>query len=139
MSPDEARGIESKIDKLFGVTSKMATDVEVLKTEFKAHREADEERHGNRSVTCPTAPRVSRLEQRFDSMVANIDALAGIQRADHAELKKLNRWRDDLEKMRAVDEVTDDLTWRPVRWLIDNSEKVGIALMIAYLIVRFGL
>lgn len=139
MSPEELQTLNTKIDKLFGVTSRMATEVAVLTTEFRAHREAEEERHDNRSVTCPTAPRVSRLEQRFDSMVANIDALAGIQRADQTELKKLTRWREDIEKMRAVDEVTDDLMWRPMRWLIDNSEKVGIALVIAYLIARFGL
>lgn len=131
MTPDEIAIINSKLDTLTRETSKLTTATQVLATEFKAHRDAEQKSLELREATCPKGQIVSKL-------AVDVDAIAGAVRRNTGRLDALEAWHDACQRDAAVDGAERGIIMAPLKWLWKNSEKVLVAVAIAYIIYRLG-
>jgi hypothetical protein len=131
MSPDEIATISNKLDRLTGETAGLTTAIEVLATEFRAHRTMEEAAAKVRDLTCPKSRAV-------DKLVGDVDALAGIVRRDSGRTDSLEVWRNAVTTEAAVDEAERGIIFKPLSWIGRNAEKIALAVAVAYIIVRLG-
>lgn len=131
MTLDDVATINGKVDNLASEVASQRTAIEVLIAEFKAHRAFDQESVKNREATCPQNQIINRL-------VNDVDALAGVQRSNTARLGKLEEWHHAEKDDELIHDAKSTVIYAPLRWLWSNGTQIAVALIIAYMIWRFG-
>lgn len=132
MTPDEARTLGDKIDRAFAAVNNLEVTVGVLVAEFRAYKDAESTRWELHQAKCPVAGPMR-------DTATSVDAIAGIQRGHETRITELEEWRDDVDDAGIASSTARAVKMRPVSWLTENGTKVAIALLIAYLLYRFGL
>lgn len=132
MTPTEEQRVGSKVDKLFALTSDMNTTLNIMVTRFDAHEAQHQQYNSQRELTCPHT-----LDMRKVS--ADVDAIAGIAREHGVRICNLEQWHADINSDEAVEAATRQLKMTPWKWLLENAEKIALAVIIAYLLYHFGL
>jgi len=132
MTPDEVRALNSKMDDMIEVLGDVRVDVASIKAEQKAHADAHIERDSHREATCPHGQGIQQIR-------ADMNALAGVQRQHHETIVCLQDWKAAIESDIKVDGAKKKVIWAPWLWLKSNTEKALLAVLIAYLLMKFGL
>jgi len=131
MTPDDIGRILNKLEVLTSQTAVNTVATEVLTVEFKAHREQESAQAMIREKTCPHTPTVHKL-------IADTDALAGIVRKNGLRIDDLETWHNQTNEQDAVDSAEKRIIFTPLKWAQNNVEKIMLAVIIAWLIGRFG-
>ena len=121
----ELQEVAKKVDKLFGVTSELASATAVMAAEFKAHREADETAVKYHAATCPAIVSVASLQ----SDIARLDT-AQIENAKSTAVNT-NKLAE-ITSAKNVEVATDELRMTPIKWAAAHADRIITAILVAY-------
>lgn len=138
MSPDDVSILKTELKATTHELSEIKVAMHVLITEFRAHQQAEVVALEIREKTCPHLSVMQRI--KTDS-----DALAGIVRTSslrmdviEGRLGGLEEWQDIEKVGEAIDGAQRTVIYTPVKWTLKNLEKILLALVLAWMIFRFG-
>ena len=132
MSPDDVAILAAKLDQTTSELSEIKVAMNVLITQFEAHRQAEALAQEIREKTCPNATALRKLQ-------SDADGLAGIARRNTARIEDIEAWMNTEKVGDEIEGAQRTIIYTPVKWTLKNFEKIMMALVVAWLLFRFGL
>jgi hypothetical protein len=125
MAPDEVSEI---LTAVHNVDKRLA----LLDVRFEEHVRLQGTEVEFHAATCPMGRTVLGIRN-------DVDALASMQRVQGTDIKELKTWRREVDDDELVESAVNHERLQPVKWAFANVEKIMLAIVIAYLVFRFGL